>query len=81
VKGKRTTGNIFVIKTTVDRYLRVKKVRIYWRLVGLEKVFDSIYREVLCFKMRKKGVSDNMVKCIKTMYNDTKFCVKCGAAK
>jgi hypothetical protein len=29
------------------------------------------------FKMRKKGVSDNMVECIKKMYDNTKFCVKC----
>jgi predicted nucleic acid-binding Zn ribbon protein len=29
--------------------------------------------------MRKKGVSDNMVDCIKKMYGNTKFCVKyCG---
>jgi hypothetical protein len=28
--------------------------------------------------MRKKGVSDNMVECIKNMYDDTKFYVKCG---
>jgi hypothetical protein len=27
--------------------------------------------------MKKKGVSDNMVECIKKMYDDTKFCVKC----
>jgi hypothetical protein len=32
----------------------------------------------LWFKTWKKGVSDNMVECIKKMYNDTKFCVKCG---
>jgi hypothetical protein len=31
--------------------------------------------------MRKKGVSDNMVECIKRMYNDTKFCVKCSGNK
>jgi hypothetical protein len=45
--------------------------------VDLEKASDSIDREALWFKMRKKGVSDNMVECIKKMYN-TKFCVKCG---
>jgi hypothetical protein len=55
VKDKRTTDNIFVIKTTVDRYLRVKRSRIYWCLVELEKAFDSIYREAL-FKMRRKVI-------------------------
>jgi hypothetical protein len=78
VKVKRTTYNIFVIKTTVNRYLRVKRGRIYWCSVDLEKAFDSIDREALWFKMREKGVSDNIVECIKKMYADTKFCVKCG---
>jgi hypothetical protein len=81
VKDKRATNNIFVIKTTVDRYLRVKRSRIYWCLVDLYKAFDSIDREALWFKLRKKGVSDNMVECIKKMYDDTKFYVKCGATK
>jgi hypothetical protein len=65
VKDKRATDNIFVIKTTVDRYLRVKRGRIYWCSVDLGKAFDLIDREALWFKMRKKGVSDNMVECIK----------------
>jgi hypothetical protein len=78
MKAKRTKDNIFVIKTTVDRYLRVKRGRMYWCLVDLEKAFDSIDREALWFKMRKKGVNDNMVECIKKVCDDTKFCVKCG---
>jgi hypothetical protein len=28
--------------------------------------------------MRRIGVSENMVNCIKIMYEGTKFCVKCG---
>jgi hypothetical protein len=78
VKDKRIADNIFVIKTTVYRYLRVKRGRIYWCLVDLEKAFDSTDREAFWFKMRMKCVSDNMVECIKKIYDDTKFCVKCG---
>jgi hypothetical protein len=81
VKDKRSTDNIFVIETTVDRYLGVKRGCIYWCLVDLEKAFDSFDREALWFKMRKKGVSDNMVECIKKMYDNTKFCLKCGGNK
>jgi hypothetical protein len=46
-------------------------------MVDLDKAFYSIYVEVLRFKMRKKGVSENMVGCIKKMYEAIKFCVKC----
>jgi hypothetical protein len=52
VKDKRATDNIFVIKTAADRYLRVKRGRIYWCLVDLEKAFDSIDNGALWFKIR-----------------------------
>jgi hypothetical protein len=65
VKVKRTTDNIFVIKTKVDGYVRVERSCIYWCLVDLEKAFDSTDRVALLFKMRKKGVSASKVECIK----------------
>jgi hypothetical protein len=77
IKGKRSMDNIFIIKT-VDRYLRFKRGRLYWCFVDLEKVFDSIDREALWYKSRRKGMSDNMVECIRGMYDGIKFCVKCG---
>jgi hypothetical protein len=55
----------------------VKRGRIYWCMVDMEKASDSKDREALWFKMGKTGVSENMVKCIKKMYEGIKFCVKC----
>jgi hypothetical protein len=72
-----TTDNIFVIKTTTKKYLNVKRGRIYWCMVDMEKASDSKDREALWFKMGKTGVSENMVKCIKKMYEGITFCVKC----
>jgi hypothetical protein len=37
VINKRTTDNIFVIKSTIDKYLKVKRGRVYWCMVDLEK--------------------------------------------
>jgi hypothetical protein len=42
------------------------------------KAFDSTDMETLWFEMRKNGESHNMVKCIKKLHNNTKFCMKCG---
>jgi hypothetical protein len=50
----------------------------YWCFVDFEKVFDSINREALWFKMRMKGVSKRMVSCFSNMYEGIKFCVRCG---
>jgi hypothetical protein len=35
VKEKRTTDNIFIITTTIDKYLRFKRGHIYWRFFDL----------------------------------------------
>ena len=77
-KGKRTVDNIFIIKTCVDKYLKVKTGKLYWCFVHFEKTFVSINREALWYKMRKIGVSENMVSNIEKMNEDIKFCLKCG---
>jgi hypothetical protein len=53
----------------VYKYLREKRPN---------KAFDSIDSEALWFKIRRIEVGENMVNCIKIMYEGTKFCVKCG---
>jgi hypothetical protein len=40
---------------------------------------DSIDMEALWFKMRKRGASENMMKCFKKMYEGIKFGVKCDS--
>jgi len=50
--------------------------RLYWCFINFEKAFDSVNREALWLKLRKIGVSENMINCIKIMYQDIKFCVK-----
>jgi hypothetical protein len=36
-KGKRTVDNIFIIKTCVDKYLKVRRGKLYWCSVDFEK--------------------------------------------
>jgi hypothetical protein len=78
IKGKRTTDNVFVIKTTIDKYLRFKRGSLYWCFVDFEKAFDSIHRGALWYKLKIKGICNNMVKCIREIYDGIKICVKCG---
>jgi hypothetical protein len=54
VKGKRTSDNVFIIRISVDKYLRVKRGKLYWCFDDFEKAFDSIKREALWFKMKMK---------------------------
>jgi Reverse transcriptase (RNA-dependent DNA polymerase). len=68
----------FIIKKSVDKYLRTKRDSLFWCFVDFEKTFDPINREALWFKMRKVGVSGNVVNCIKIIYQGISFCVECG---
>jgi hypothetical protein len=43
-----------------------------------EKASTSVHGEALWYKLRRKVMSDNMVKRIKEMYDGIKFRVKCG---
>jgi hypothetical protein len=65
VKKKRTTDNIFVIKTTVDKHLREKRGCLYWYFVDPEEAFDTVNREVLWYKDGMKGISEDLVDCIR----------------
>jgi hypothetical protein len=58
--------------------LKANRGSLYWCFIGFEKAFYSINREVLWLKMRKIGVNENMLNCAKIIYQDIKFCVKCG---
>jgi hypothetical protein len=76
IKGKRPTGNVFVIQTIIDKYSRFLCGFSYWCFVDIGKALDLIHRETLWYKLRRKGISGNMVTCNK-MYDGIRFCVKC----
>jgi hypothetical protein len=46
--------------------------------VDFEKAFDSVHREALWFKMKRTGVSENMVNCTRIKYEGARFSVKSG---
>jgi hypothetical protein len=46
-KGQRTTDNIFIIRTIIDKYLARKRGKVYWMFADLQKVFDTVVREDL----------------------------------
>jgi hypothetical protein len=77
IKGRRTTDIVFVIKTTVDKYLTFNLGRLFWCFVDFGKAFDSVHTEALLYKLRRHGISDDTAKCIKELYDGFNFCVKC----
>ena len=69
----RTTDQIFIVKTLLNKYLHKLKKPIYACFVDFSKVFDSIWRDGLLQKLHKLGVNANILKSIKHMYSTTQF--------
>ena len=44
----------------------------YACFVDYQKAYDNIWREGLCYKMMNAGVSSNIIKLIRDMYNKNK---------
>jgi hypothetical protein len=54
IKGRRITDNVLVIKRTIDKCVRFKRGRLYWCFVDYEKAFDSVPKETLWYKLRRR---------------------------
>jgi hypothetical protein len=55
IKGRRTTDNIFILKTIADKYLNTKRAKFYW-------LFDAVVREVLWWKLTpQKSISTKFI--------------------
>jgi hypothetical protein len=75
-KNHRTTDNIFILKTLINKYLKHKKQNIYTCFVDFTKAFDTIDRNSMLSKLYKKGVGGKFYNLIKHMYSNTKYCCK-----
>lgn len=73
---KRTSDNIFIIKTLTEKYISKKRGKIFWGFIDFEKAFDTISREQLWFKMKKCGISARFIEKIKGIYSGINFKVK-----
>jgi hypothetical protein len=44
-KGRRTTNNISILRTIIDKYLARKRGKVYWMYADLQKAFYTVVRE------------------------------------
>jgi len=75
--GKGTIDPIFILRQVQEKILEGNRKR-YWTFVDLEKAFDRVPREVLCWSLRWKGISDKLVRIIKSMYDGAVITVRSG---
>ena len=76
--GKGTTNATFILRQAQEKVLEGNR-ELFIAFVGLEKAYDRVLREVIYWCLRKRGVSEKLMRVIKGLYQDSRTTVQCGA--
>ena len=77
--GKGTVNAIFIVRRMQEEY-QTKDKKLCMCFVDMEKAFDRLSRKVMEWAMRKKSLSEVMVRAVMSLYNGAKIRVKVGSA-
>ena len=69
--GKGTVDTIFIVRRMQEEYQKKDK-KLYMCFVDMEKAFDRVSRKVMEWAMRKKGLSEVIVRTVVSLYNGEK---------
>ena len=75
--GMRTSNNIFVLKTLIDKQFK-KGGKLYCCFVDFSKAFDTIWRKGLLAKIESYGIDGKILNVIESQYSGNVACVKVG---
>ncbi|XP_060585357.1 uncharacterized protein LOC132741248 [Ruditapes philippinarum] len=73
--GFSTTDAIFALHTLVENMLNNGK-RLYVAMVDMKKIFDSINRNALWYKLYNLGISGKMLRMLRSMYTEVRSKIK-----
>ena len=80
-KSFRISDHVFTIKTVINKYLKENK-KLYFCFVEFRKVYDSIWRETLFYKLSVYyDVSKNFINILHNMYNKVYVSSECTFTK
>ena len=77
--GKGTMDAIFIVRRMQEEYQK-KDTKFYMCFVDMEKAFDRVPRKVMEWAMRKKGLSEVIVRAVMSLYDGAKTRVRVGSA-
>ena len=67
-------GRVLVLWRLCEKF-RVKNKKLFFIFVNMEKAFDQVQWEVICFALRRKGVTEHLVNWIMSFYKGCKTAV------
>lgn len=74
--NSRTSDHVFLLKTLVDKRLKLERKQLFACFVDFKKAFDSVQHEALFLKLARIGIGGKIQCLIKDMYKKTRLCVK-----
>ena len=77
--GKRTVDAIFIVRRMKEEYQKKDK-KLYMCFVDMKKTFDRVPRKVMEWAMKKKSLSEVIVRAVMSLYDDAKIRVRVGSA-
>lgn len=75
-KKRRTTDNMFILKTLINKYLNSPRKKLYLCFIDFQKAFDTVWHSGIALKLLRMGIGNRFYKIIKSMYENTKLCIK-----
>ena len=75
-KKARTSDHMFILKTIIDKYCKIKDGRLFACFVDFQKAFDTIIHTGIKIKLLQIGVGSNFYNIIKNMYAQSKSCIR-----
>ena len=74
--GAQCSDHILTLNTIIEKYVRLGKKRLFVCFVDYRKVFDTVCRDALLFKLKEIGIAGNFFQCINYMYNHSSTRIK-----
>lgn len=75
-KDHRTTDNIFILKSLIDKYVKNGKKKLYLGFIDFQKAFDNVWHPGLLYKLQLNGIVGNIYNIIKNLYAGVTLQVK-----
>ena len=76
-RGRGCTDQTFIVRQICEKYLGKGK-DVYFAFLDLEKAYDRVDRDAMWNVLRMYGVGGKLLKAVKSLYADSKACVRVG---
>ncbi len=71
-----TEDNVMILHTLFQKYVKLRKKKLYIAFLDFSKFFDCINRDSLFYTLQKCGILGNAYNLIKSAYKGGKYCIK-----